>query len=877
MLDADQVAQRLGVDPARGLSAEEALARLSRHGRNELRAQRHRGPAAMLLRQFSDFMILVLLGAAVVSGLIGDVKDSFVILVIVVLNAVVGFVQEYRTERAMAALKAMAAVTATVLRDARPLEVSAAEIVPGDVVLLEAGNVVPADLRLVEAVRLKVEEAALTGESVAVDKGDGALDAAELSLGDRRNMAYKGTTVNHGRGRGLTVATGMDSELGRIASLLDREAEPATPLQVRLAQFGRRLALAAIAICVVVFAVGLVRGEPPVLMFLTAVSLAVAAIPEALPAVVTISLALGARKMVRQHALVRRLQAVETLGSVSYICSDKTGTLTRNRMHVAAIFAEGELCREWSGRTGQEPWRSLFDALALCNDARPAGDDKAVGEQTEVALYIAARRAGRDKAVLERRLPRLCELPFDAERKRMTTFHAAGTRVIAFTKGAPETVLDRCTEVMRGTRTAPVDRGTLLAAAEQMAGDGLRVLAVACRPWPELPAEDALRESEEGLTLLGFVGLIDPPRSEAKSAVAQCRDAGITPVMITGDHPATARAVARELGILAGEDEVMTGRELARLTLEALAQRVEHVRVYARVDPEQKIKIVKALQDRGQFVAMTGDGVNDAPALRAANIGIAMGSSGTDVARGAAHMVLLDDNFATIVHAVRQGRRLFDNIRKFIRYAVTTNSSEIWTIFFAPFFGLPIPLLPIHILWINLVTDSLPALALAAEPEEKGVMRRPPRPPGESIFAHGMWQHMVWVGLLMAALALLTQAWAYRTENAHWQSMVFTVLTLSQLAHVMAIRSERESLFTVGLGSNRPMLAAVLITFSLQMATLYVPALNGVFHTEPLAAAELAACIALSSVAFLAVEAEKWLVRRGLLYGKVPPQAPESA
>jgi Ca2+-transporting ATPase len=877
MLDADQVAQRLGVDPARGLSAEEALARLSRHGRNELRAQRHRGPAAMLLRQFSDFMILVLLGAAVVSGLIGDVKDSFVILVIVVLNAVVGFVQEYRTERAMAALKAMAAVTATVLRDARPLEVSAAEIVPGDVVLLEAGNVVPADLRLVEAVRLKVEEAALTGESVAVDKGDGALDAAELSLGDRRNMAYKGTTVNHGRGRGLTVATGMDSELGRIASLLDREAEPATPLQVRLAQFGRRLALAAIAICVVVFAVGLVRGEPPVLMFLTAVSLAVAAIPEALPAVVTISLALGARKMVRQHALVRRLQAVETLGSVSYICSDKTGTLTRNRMHVAAIFAEGELCREWSGRTGQEPWRSLFDALALCNDARPAGDDKAVGEQTEVALYIAARRAGRDKAVLERRLPRLCELPFDAERKRMTTFHAAGTRVIAFTKGAPETVLDRCTEVMRGTRTAPVDRGTLLAAAEQMAGDGLRVLAVACRPWPELPAEDALRESEEGLTLLGFVGLIDPPRSEAKSAVAQCRDAGITPVMITGDHPATARAVARELGILAGEDEVMTGRELARLTLEALAQRVEHVRVYARVDPEQKIKIVKALQDRGQFVAMTGDGVNDAPALRAANIGIAMGRSGTDVARGAAHMVLLDDNFATIVHAVRQGRRLFDNIRKFIRYAVTTNSSEIWTIFFAPFFGLPIPLLPIHILWINLVTDSLPALALAAEPEEKGVMRRPPRPPGESIFAHGMWQHMVWVGLLMAALALLTQAWAYRTENAHWQSMVFTVLTLSQLAHVMAIRSERESLFTVGLGSNRPMLAAVLITFSLQMATLYVPALNGVFHTEPLAAAELAACIALSSVAFLAVEAEKWLVRRGLLYGKVPPQAPESA
>jgi Ca2+-transporting ATPase len=669
----------------------------------------------------------------------------------------------------------------------------------------------------------------------------------------------------------VVVATGMDSELGRIASLLEREAEPATPLQVRLAQFGRRLAFAAIAICAVVFAVGMVRGEPPVLMFLTAISLAVAAIPEALPAVVTISLALGARKMVHQHALVRRLQAVETLGSVSYICSDKTGTLTRNRMHVEAIYADGEHRREWSARHGRQPWQSLFDALALCNDARAAAHGKVVGEQTEVALYAAAHEAGHDKVVLERSLPRLRELPFDAERKRMTTFHGAGTCIVAFTKGAPETVLDRCSEVMLADRTVPIDRATLLAAAERMATNGLRVLAVACRSWPALPAEDASGQPEERLTLIGLVGLMDPPRPEAKSAVAQCRRAGITPVMITGDHPATARAVARELGILADEDgETMTGSELARLPPQAFEERVERVRVYARVDPEQKIKIVKALQRRGQFVAMTGDGVNDAPALRAANIGIAMGEGGTDVAREAAHMVLLDDNFATIVHAVRQGRRLFDNIRKFIRYAVTTNSSEIWTIFFAPFLGLPIPLLPIHILWINLVTDSLPALALAAEREEKGVMGRPPRPPAESIFAHGMWQHMVWVGLLMAALTLLTQAWAYRTGHAHWQSMVFTVLTLSQLAHVMAIRSERESLFAIGLWSNRPMVAAVLVTFLLQMAALYVPALNDAFHTEPLAPAELAACIAVSSIVFFVVEAEKWLVRRGLLYGEPP-------
>ena len=875
VLDVEQVARRLHVDPARGLSAPEAQARLTRHGRNVLREQRRRNPLAMLLGQFADFMILVLLGAAVIAGVIGELQDSVVILVIVILNALFGFVQEFRAERAIAALKAMAAVSANVLRDGRWQQLPAADIVPGDMVLLEAGNVVPADLRLIEAVRLKVEEAPLTGESVAVDKGERALEVAELPLGDRHNMAYKGTTVSYGRARGLAVATGMDTELGRIASLLQEDVEPKTPLQLRLAQFGRRLAFAAIAICGIVFAVGLLRGEPLVLMFLTAVSLAVAAIPEALPAVVTISLALGARKMVRQHALVRRLPAVETLGSVTYICSDKTGTLTQNRMRLGAVFVDGERSRDWSGRAGQEPWRSLFRAIALCNDAQPARHDKVVGEQTEVALFAAARDAGCDKSALEQGLPRLGELPFDSERKRMTTFHRHGDDVIAFTKGAPETVLRRCTQMFHAAGAAAIDRQSVVRESEHMAAEGLRVLAVASRAWPELPAEDALDRCESELTLLGLVGLIDPPRHEAKEAVALCGSAGITPVMITGDHPATARAIARELGILGDDDGgVMTGAELAKLPQREFEQRVEHVRVYARVDPEQKIKIVKGLQDKGQFVAMTGDGVNDAPALRAANIGIAMGKGGTDVARQAAHMVLLDDNFATIVHAVREGRRLFDNIRKFIRYAVTTNSSEIWTIFIAPFLGLPIPLLPIHILWINLVTDSLPALALAAEPEEKGVMRRPPRPPSESIFAHGMWQHMVWVGFLMAGVTLLTQAWAYHTGNAHWQSMVFTVLTLSQLAHVMAIRSERNSLFAIGFGSNPLMLAAVAITFLLQLATLYVPLLNRIFHTIPLSVGELAACIALSLIVFVAVETEKLLTRRGLLYREAPSRPP---
>ncbi len=876
VLEAEQVARRLHVDATRGLSAPEAQARLARHGRNALREQRRHAPLTMLLGQFTDFMILVLLAAAVIAGTVGELQDSVVILVIVILNAIFGFIQEYRAERAIAALTAMAAVSANVLRDGRSQQLPAADIVPGDVVLLEAGNVVPADLRLIEAVRLKVEEAPLTGESVAVDKGKQALEAAELPLGDRRNMAYKGTTVGYGRGRGLAVATGMDTELGHIATLLQENVELKTPLQMRLAQFGRRLAYAAIAICGIVFGVGLLRGEPLVLMFLTAVSLAVAAIPEALPAVVTISLALGARKMARRHALVRRLPAVETLGSVTYICSDKTGTLTQNRMRLGAVFVDGGQSRDWSGRAGQEPWCSLFRAVALCNDAQPARHDKIVGEQTEVALFTGARDAGYDKAALEQSLPRLGELPFDSERKRMTTFHRNGDEVIAFTKGAPETVVRRCTQMLHAAGAAPIDRHSVARESEHMAAEGLRVLAVASRAWPQLPAaEDALERCESELTLLGLVGLIDPPRDEAKEAVALCGSAGITPVMVTGDHPATARAIALELGILGeGGDGVMTGAELAKLPQREFEQWVEHVRVYARVDPEQKIKIVKGLQDKGQFVAMTGDGVNDAPALRAANIGIAMGKGGTDVARQAAHMVLLDDNFATIVHAVREGRRLFDNIRKFIRYAVTTNSAEIWTIFVAPFLGLPIPLLPIHILWINLVTDSLPALALAAEPEEKDVMRRPPRPPSESIFAHGMWQHMVWVGFLMAGVTLLTQAWAYHTGNAHWQSLVFTVLTLSQLAHVMAIRSERNSLFEIGLLSNRLLLAAVAVTFLLQMATLYVPLLNRIFHTEPLSMSELAACIAVSLIVFVAVETEKLLTRRGLLYREAPSGPP---
>ncbi|MBI5752710.1 MAG: cation-translocating P-type ATPase [Hydrogenophilales bacterium] len=872
-LSSESAAARLHVDPAQGLTPDEAAQRLAQAGPNEIHEQRRRSPLAMFVSQFTDFMILVLIAAAIVAGIVGEPQDSIAIVVILLLNAVIGFIQEYRAERAVAALQRLAAASARVRRGGQWESVTGAQLAPGDVVWLEAGNVVPADLRLIEVAQLKVEEAALTGESHPAEKIPGVLMEAGLPLGDRRNMAYKGTIVSYGRAEGIVVATGMQTELGRIAALLHGADDVKTPLQKRLAAFGQRLALAVLALCAIIFTVGVLRGEPVVLMFLTAVSLAVAAIPEALPAVVTVSLALSAHKMVQRHALIRRLPAVETLGSVTFICSDKTGTLTENRMRVERYCLAGQMA-ETIPAAPSEAWTMLAHAMALSNDAARHGSGKKIlGDPTEVALYQAARSAGFDKADLSASYPRLAEIPFDSERRRMATLHRItslplkgeeqiGDGVIVYVKGAPEALLPRCMNALIGS----FDADATLAVAEDLAAQGLRVLALAYRELPAVPDFLDADAVEQDLIFLGLVGLIDPPRPEAAEAVALCRTAGITPVMITGDHPATARAIARRLGIIGDEGEVLTGQQLDQLSLAEFEEHVERVRVYARVAPEQKIKIVKALQDKGEFVAMTGDGVNDAPALKRADIGVAMGKGGTDVAREAAHMVLLDDNFATIVSAVREGRRIYDNIRKFVKYNMTGNAGEVWTLFLAPFMGLPIPLLPIHILWVNLLTDGLPGLALAAEPEARGIMQRPPRPPQESIFAHGNWQHMIWVGLLLGAVCVLTQAWAYHTGSAHWQSMVFTVLTLSQMGHVLAIRSERDSLFTQGLFSNKLLLLAIGVTFALQMAVLYVPALNPIFKTEPLTLAELGLCLMLSSVVFIAVEIEKMLVRRGLLY-----------
>jgi Ca2+-transporting ATPase len=867
MLSGSDAARRLGTSTDAGLTSAEADRRLRVHGSNEIREQAPRSAWRMLIGQFTDFMIVLLIVAAIVSGFIGELEDAAAIIAIVVLNAVIGFIQEFRAEKALRALKQLAALKARTIRDGVVMSVPATTLAPGDVVLLEAGSVVPADLRLVTAVQLRIEEAALTGESNPVEKQTQALADADLALGDRVNLAYSGTIVTYGRGQGIVVATGMATELGRIATLLATTEEVRTPLQKRLGRFGRQLSVIAIGICALVFVLGVMRGESMVLMFLTAVSLAVAAVPEALPAVITIGLALGAQRMVRKNALIRRLPAVETLGSVTYICSDKTGTLTQNRMRADSFVAGGDSRRALPDAEAldAEPWRSFVMALALSNDATGGSGDEPIGDPTEVALYVAARDAGQDKALVEVRAPRIAELPFDSERKCMTTMHRVVDHadIVAFTKGAPERIIERCTSMLTGRGLAPIDAAALAAHAERMAGEGLRVLAIARRDWSAVPDRPSVADVERDLAFVGFVGLIDPPRPEAHGAVAECRRAGMTAVMITGDHPLTARAIATRLGIVdEGSDRVITGRELARLDDAELSARVGHLRVYARVDPEQKIRIVQALQRRGEFVAMTGDGVNDAPALKSADIGVAMGKVGTDVAREASAMVLLDDNFASIVAAVAEGRRIYENIRKFIRFVLAGNTGEIVTLLMAPLLGLPIPLLPIQILWVNLITDGLPGLALAVEPAEKGLMSSPPRPPGESLFSGGLGYQILWVGLLIGGLSIFTQWWALQQGSENWQTMVFTVLTFAQLFQVMAIRSERESLFRTGVLTNVPLLGAVLLGGALQLAVIYVPWLNDVLKTRPLTGGELAFCVALPAAVFVAIELEKRLARR---------------
>ncbi|TDH27252.1 cation-translocating P-type ATPase [Segetibacter sp. 3557_3] len=842
-----EVFQQLGTTE-KGLSDDAAREKLASVGPNQLEEGKRKTAIGILLAQFKDLMIIILMGAAVISGVIGDLTDTIVILIIVLVNALIGFVQEYRAEKAMLALKQMSVTQAKVIRNGMLKWLTATDLVPGDMITLEAGNAVPADLRITESFNLKIEEAALTGESQAVVKVTEVLEADDLPIGDRVNLAFKGTLVTSGRGAGVVVATGMQTELGRIAKLLQEE-EQLTPLQRRMATFSKKLSILVAGLCVLFFVAGWLRGEDLFTMIMTSISLAVAAIPEALPAVITISLALAAKRMIRYNSLIRKLPTVETLGSVSFICTDKTGTLTKNKMHVEQVYVNGHLFEtsQVAANLQHENLLLLMHAFALNNDALE-DEGTLKGDSTEIALMEVAR----GQKIKPGDWPRLAELAFDADRKLMTTFHSYDNKIISFTKGAPDMLFQKCADEPAGIQQQ----------VDEMALNGLRVLGFAYRYWDKVPDNPDAETIERDLHFLGLTGMLDPPREEVFEAVQQCKSAGIIPVMITGDHPLTAKNIAQRLGIYESEsDFVLTGQELAALSEEQFGGQVERVRVYARVSPEQKLFIVKTLQQKGHFVAMTGDGVNDAPSLKRANIGIAMGITGTDVAKEAAHMILLDDNFSTIVKAVREGRRIYDNILKFIKYLMTTNSGELWTLLLGPILNLPIALLPIHILWINLVSDGLPAITLSFEKAEKDIMSRPPRAPGESVFAEGRGLHMIWVGMLMGAVTLAAQVYAMN-NGLHWQTIVFNVLCLSQMAHILAIRSGNESVFSIGILSNKPLIAAVLLTIALQFIVTYTPVLQPVFRTESLTMGEFLGVCAASSIVFFAVEIEKLLFRR---------------
>ncbi|MDP2042816.1 MAG: cation-translocating P-type ATPase [Algoriphagus sp.] len=827
-----------------GLTHSEAAKRIQEIGPNILLEKKKKPAWVLFLAQFKDFMILILAAAAVISGIVGDLTDTIIILLIILLNALLGFTQEYRAEKTMESLKKLTETQTKVIRDAQTIVVPSQELVPGDVVVLEAGNMTPADIRLIETFSLKVDESSLTGESVAIDKIADPLEKEGLAPGDQLNMVFKGTLITNGRASGLVVATGMSTEIGKIAGLLQENA-PITPLQQRMQRFGKVISYLILGICALLFASGVARGEDIFQVLLLSVSLAVAAIPEALPALITIALSLGAGRLAKKKALIRKLPAVESLGSVTYICTDKTGTLTQNKMSVISLEADHR-------KSFSPKFSNLQLAMGLSHDVHLDKKGKPEGEATELALVerLLKEISKEQYLLLEQEFPRIGELPFDSTRKRMSTLHQFGDQVLILCKGASESI----SGILKDGALAK----ELTLSSEVWAEKGERVLAFAGKLVPNLPPESEWSKLENELDFFGKVGMIDPPREEVKVSIKECKSAGIKPVMITGDHPATAKAIAAKVGIWKTGDLVLTGAELTKLSDEDFAKKVEQISVYARVAPEQKLRIVQALQLKGHYVAMTGDGVNDAPSLKAANIGVAMGIAGTDVSKEAAHMILLDDNFATIVGAVKEGRRIFENIRKFIKYILTCNSAEIWVIGLAPFLGFPNPLLPIHILWINLVTDGLPALALAGEKSEKDQMKRPPRPPKQSLFAEGVGYHIVWVGMLMAGVTLFTQYWAIQ-NGWHWQTMVFSVLAFSQLGHVMAIRSDRTFLFRQGLLSNLPLLLAVGGTMLLQLGVIYVPFMNDIFHTEALNLKELAFAGGMALIVFHAVELEKWI------------------
>ncbi|WP_058304034.1 calcium-translocating P-type ATPase, SERCA-type [Gorillibacterium timonense] len=824
-----------------GLTDVEAAARLTQYGKNELKEGEHKSLLQKFFEQFKDFMVIVLLAAAIVSGILGEIADSVIIFLVVILNAALGVFQEAKAEKALDALKKMSSPHARVKRNGRVADIRADELVPGDIVLIEAGDYIPADMRLIEAASLKIEEAALTGESVPAEKGTAPLEKEDIVIGDRVNMAYLGSSVTYGRGIGVVTSTGMSTEVGKIAGYLTGGDPEITPLQRKLTELGKTLTIGVLIIAAVIFAAGIFQGRGYLDMFLTAVSLAVAAIPEGLPAIVTIVLAMGVQKMAKQNAIIRKLPAVETLGSTEIICSDKTGTLTQNKMTVKRLYSGNGWLEEQGTFKDSLEGERLMQIMSLCNDAKvdESGsgngeeDAKLIGDPTETALVAYAKTQGYSKPEWEAKLPRKAEIPFDSDRKLMTTFHETEPgKYLVFVKGAPDVLAERCTQIAVQGRIEGFSserKEQVHAANREMASEALRVLALAYRETETLPDNPKPEDWEKELTFVGLTGMIDPPREEVKAAVEVCRTAGIRPVMITGDHKDTASAIARELGILAPGDEAITGSELDRIPPDEFIQKVEQYSVYARVSPEHKVRIVKAWKEKGKVVAMTGDGVNDAPALKTADIGVGMGITGTDVSKGVSDMVLSDDNFSTIVVAVEEGRKVYSNIKKAIQYLLSANIGEVLTLFIATMFGAVI-LFPIHILWINLVTDTFPALALGVEKTEKGVMKRPPRPANASVFAEGAGWTILYQGILEAAIVLGVFFYALdRYSSPEAITMAFGTLGFIQVTHAFNVRSQRESIFKIGLFSNRYMLLAAAASTLLILIVMLVPFFQDIF------------------------------------------------
>lgn len=886
------ISEELSVDVKRGLSKDEAAKRLEKFGLNELKEKEKEPIWVKILKQFKDFLIIILIIASIVSGLVGEVSDAIVIIAIVIVNAVLGVVQEGKAEKAMEALKRMSAPNARVCRDGHIEIVPAKNLVPGDVVLIESGDSIPADIRLFESSNLKIEEASLTGESVPSEKDASQAFDIEVPIGDRVNMAYMSTIVTYGRGKGVVVRTGTNTEIGRIAEAIQAFEDETTPLQLKLDQLGKWLGIACLVICALVFLLGFLEGGDLLEMFLVSVSLAVAAIPEGLPAVVTIVLALGMKRMAQKNAIVRKLNAVETLGCVTVICSDKTGTLTQNEMTVVRAYTNGTVYKV-SGQgynpTGEftvenskiDPKNDsglelLLNTGVLCNDSmleQKDTDDNLwgiIGDPTEGALVVAGAKAGYEKAKMNEDFARIEEIPFDSERKMMTTFHKnfISNKVVSFTKGAPDIILNRCTKILQNGSIVELTedlKQQIVNTNSQFAGEALRVLAFTYREYDELPGAINSENIENDLIFVGLMGMIDPARIEAFESIKTCKAAGIKAVMITGDHKDTAVAIARDLGLMTEGSGVLTGSELDKMTDEELFNRVENISVYARVSPDHKVRIVEMLKKRGHIAAMTGDGVNDAMALKKADIGVSMGITGTDVAKGTADIILMDDNFATIVSAVEEGRIIYSNIRKFVYFLLSCNIAEILIIFISILFNMAVPMLPIQLLWLNLVSDSFPALALGTEKGEPGIMNRKPRDAREPIIDRSLITEIIVLSIAQTVAVLIAYRWALNAYNGDLlisRTMAFTSLVAVELIMAFTCRSERYSVIKLGLFTNKALIWATVTSSLLMLVVLYVPFLQEVFKTYPLGLKDWGIIFALSLIPILAGEIYKHIAFR---------------